>query len=305
MTTEQVVTSGLLVIDKPSGCTSQQAVSRVKHRLADEAGIAAKKLKVGHAGTLDPMATGVLVVGIGRATRLLGFIAGHGKQYLATIRLGHATTTDDAEGELVGQLADATRLTDEQIASAVGALTGDIEQVPSAVSAIKVDGKRAYALVRAGSPVELAPRAVTIDRFEVLARRVALFVDLDVIVDCSSGTYVRALARDLGAALRVGGHLTALRRTRVGAFNIEHAVPLDDATWANVIPLDDVAPRLFESMTVGGEVADDVSHGRALSIPVPADPTAVIGPTGQFLALYQREGDRSVPVAVFVDGAGE
>jgi len=297
---------GVLVIDKPPGCTSQQAVNRVKHRLADEAGISVKKLKVGHAGTLDPMATGVLVVGVGRATRLLGFIAGHGKQYMATIRLGQTTTTDDAEGEPVGEPLDATGLTDAVINAAIVGLTGDIEQVPSAVSAIKVDGKRAYALARAGLDVVLASRAVNVSRFEVLTRNdAAPFADLEVVVDCSSGTYIRALARDLGAELRVGGHLTALRRTRVGAFDIEAAVPLDDAAWANVSPLEDVAPRLFEVVTVGAGKAADVSHGRALEFTVPSNPTAVIGPAGEFLALYQPDGKRSVPLAVFVNGVGE
>jgi len=293
---------GVIVIDKPSGCTSQQAVNRVKHRLADEAGVAAKKLKVGHAGTLDPMATGVLVVGVGRATRLLGFISGHDKQYLATVRLGQSTTTDDAEGEPVGESLDATGLSDEAIATAIKTLTGDIQQVPSAVSAIKVDGKRAYALVRAGLDVELASRNVTVSSFEVLTRHdAAPFVDLDVVVDCSSGTYIRALARDLGAKLGVGGHLTALRRSRVGSFDIDASIPLDDAGWAHVTPLDDVAPRLFETVEVGASEAEDVAHGRALAVAIPSDPTAILGLTGKFLALYQPDGK---PLAVFVGGAG-
>ena len=313
---------GVIVIDKPSGCTSQQAVNHVKHRLADEAGIAAKKLKVGHAGTLDPMATGVLVIGVGRATRLLGFISGHDKQYLATVRLGQSTTTDDAEGEPLAEPVDvsmiltghaapvggtedcATGAMGSIVQDAMAALTGEIEQVPSSVSAIKVAGKRAYALVRAGAQVELKPRRVTVSLFRMLyAADEPPYVDLGVLVECSSGTYIRALARDLGAKLGVGGHLTSLRRYRVGKFAVDAAVPLDDADWAHVTPLDDIAPRLFTTVTVSETQAADVAHGRALSVAVSDDPTAVMGPAGEFLALYQPDGTRSVPLAVFVDGA--
>ena len=294
---------GLVVIDKPTGVTSQQAVSRVKHRLADEAGVPAKKLKAGHAGTLDPMATGVLVVGLGRATRLLGFILGHDKQYLATIRLGQATTTDDAEGEPLGPAVDAAGVTDEAISAGVAELTGSIQQVPSAVSAIKVGGQRAYALARAGQQFELSSRRVTVSRFEVLVRcDAAPFVDLDVVVDCSSGTYIRALARDLGQKLGVGGHLTALRRTRVGAFSIEAAVSPDAVDWAGVTSLEDAVPNLFATVTVGAREAADVSHGRALSVVLSANPSAVMGPAGEFLALYQPDGPQAVPLAVFVGG---
>ncbi|MCL2489139.1 MAG: tRNA pseudouridine(55) synthase TruB [Propionibacteriaceae bacterium] len=297
---------GLVVIDKPTGMTSQQAVNRVKHRLANEAGVPAKKLKAGHAGTLDPMATGVLVVGLGRATRLLGFILGHDKQYRATIRLGQATTTDDAEGEPLGPPIAAAGVTDAAISAGVAELTGDIQQVPSAVSAIKVDGKRAYTLARAGQQFELASRSVTVSCFEVLARRdAAPFVDLDVVVDCSSGTYIRALARDLGQKLGVGGHLTALRRTRVGAFDVEAAVPPDDVDWAGVTSLNDAVPNLFETVTIGAAEAADVSHGRPLGVVVPANPSAVMGPAGEFLALYQPDGKRCVPLAVFVGGGNQ
>jgi len=286
---------GIIVVDKPGGLTSQQVVSRIKRALGIK--------KVGHAGTLDPMATGVLVVGVGRATRLLGFIAGADKQYTATIRLGQATTTDDAEGEPIGEIVDATGLTDDAIAVGVVALTGDIEQTPSAVSAIKIAGKRAYAMVRAGESPQLAARDVTVSRFEVLRRHdVATFVDLDVIVDCSTGTYIRALARDLGTALRVGGHLTALRRTRVGRFEIAAAVPMDDATIVDVMDISAVARDCFAGVDVDSAWADDVAHGRPLPIVVQNKPTAVFGPSGQFLALYEPCDDHAVPLAVFVDG---
>ena len=287
-----MIESGVFVLDKPGGMTSQQVVSRVKRRLGVR--------KAGHAGTLDPMATGVLVVGVGRATRLLGYIAGSSKQYEATMRLGQATTTDDAEGEFVGEAVDATGLGDERIATAMARYVGEIEQVPSAVSAIKVDGKRAYARVRAGESVELKPRRVVVDRFELIRRQdVGGCVDLDVVVDCSSGTYIRALARDVGRDLGVGGHLTALRRTRVGRFDAP--VPLDELTWDDVEDLATAARLTFPVVTVDEAVAADIAHGRALAFGVEADPTAVLGPDGDLLALYRPDGMRSVPVAVLVE----
>src|SRR5665647_2332878 len=220
------MTSGLILIDKPQGWTSHDAVARTR-RLAGTR-------KVGHAGTLDPMATGLLILGINSSTRLLTYIVGLDKEYLATIRLGASTTTDDAEGEQLA-LAPAgavAALTPEAITAGIAALTGDIMQQPSAVSAIKVDGRRAYARVRAGEEVELAARSVTVHRFDVLAVRPGSHdgvpvLDVDVAVTCSSGTYVRALARDLGAGLGVGGHLTALRRTRVGGYRLDVARTLE------------------------------------------------------------------------------
>src|SRR4051794_22770254 len=215
---------GLVVVDKPAGWTSHDVVAKVR-RLAGTR-------RVGHAGTLDPMATGVLLLGLGHGTRLLTFLVGSDKSYAATIRLGASTVTDDAEGEVVAT-ADASSVDQAALASAVAALTGPIEQRPSAVSAVKVDGRRAYARVRAGEQVELAHRSVTVRRFEVLASRAAELdgvrcLDVDIEVEVSSGTYVRALARDLGARLGVGGHLTALRRTRVGPFGLEGARTLPD-----------------------------------------------------------------------------
>uniref|UniRef100_UPI000569E073 tRNA pseudouridine(55) synthase TruB n=1 Tax=Nocardia aobensis TaxID=257277 RepID=UPI000569E073 len=224
---------GLLIIDKDGGQTSHDVVARCRKIL--------RTRKIGHAGTLDPMATGVLVLGVERATKLLGLLSLTTKSYAATVRLGQATVTDDAEGEVLATIPAAhvadvdiadVDIADADIADAVAALTGDIEQVPSTVSAIKVNGERAYARARAGEQVELAARPVTVSRFDILSRRdidtgATTFVDLDVEVDCSSGTYIRALARDLGATLGVGGHLTALRRTRVGPFTLEHARTVD------------------------------------------------------------------------------
>jgi len=287
---------GLVVIDKPAGLTSQAVVSRCRRALGER--------KAGHGGTLDPMATGVLLVGLGKATRLLGYLAADRKTYRATIRLGQAMTTDDAEGEPVGESVDATGVDDAALEAAISAYRGPISQVPSSVSAIKVDGKRAYALVRAGQDVELKPRAVTIHRYDVLARRdCAPFVDLDVEVDCSSGTYIRALARDLGNDLGVGGHLTALRRTQVGAFAVADAVPLDEVAPADVIDTSEVARRCFPVVELSQSQATDVGFGRPLQIAVAEDPTAVLSPDGRLLALYRPDPERSGwarPVAVLI-----
>ncbi|MDR1431322.1 MAG: tRNA pseudouridine(55) synthase TruB [Propionibacteriaceae bacterium] len=285
--------SGLLVIDKPAGLTSQQVVSRVKRALGVR--------KAGHAGTLDPMATGVLVVGIGRATRLLGYLLGQDKQYRATIRLGMATVTDDAEGDPITAPTDATGLDAARIAQAMSGYLGEISQVPSAVSAVKVDGKRAYARVRAGEDVQLKARQVRLSRFDLLAcRKSPPFTDVDVLVDCSSGTYIRALARDIGNDLGVGGHLRALRRTQVGAFGLAAATGIPDpASPPALISLEECTRWLFDTLDVDAEAAADIRYGRAIGVRVPADPTAVFS-DGSFLALYRPAGGGSAPVAVFV-----
>lgn len=292
--------SGILVVDKPQGWTSHQVVGRCRRLLGTR--------KVGHAGTLDPMATGVLVVGVNRATRLLGHLALTSKTYTATIRLGQATNTDDADGEI--STADgAAGLTDDAIEAAIAPLRGDIVQVPSTVSAIKINGQRAYALARKGEDVQLAGRRVTVSRFDVVGSRDGAtgdvpVTDLDVIVDCSSGTYIRALARDLGSALGVGGHLTALRRTRVGGFELAAALAPADLTAdpprrPDLIGLADVARGNFSCVELDAGEARDVGYGRALQRPVPADPTALLF-GDELLALYRPEGERAVPVAVLV-----
>lgn len=288
--------SGLVVVDKPAGWTSHDVVGRVR-RLAGTR-------KVGHAGTLDPMATGVLVLGVNRATRMLGHLAGHDKEYEATIRLGESTTTDDAEGESVTR-ADASGLTLAQVREAAVPLTGDIAQVPSSVSAIKVDGKRAYARVRAGEQVELAARPVTVSRFDLDDLRPAPdgAIDVEAVVACSSGTYVRALARDLGAALGVGGHLTRLRRTRVGGLTLDVARTLDAlAEDFTVVGLDEAARASFPSVDLDEATAADVAYGRPLRgfMLGAAGPVAVFAPDGTFLALYEQDGADARPVAVFV-----
>jgi tRNA pseudouridine55 synthase len=297
MTSRLEPESGVVVIDKPAGWTSHQVVARIR-RIADTR-------KVGHAGTLDPMATGVLVIGIGKATRLLGYLALTEKTYEATIRLGIATVTDDAEGA-VTSTGGAPELTDDQIDVAVARLRGAQMQVPSAVSAIKINGVRSYAKVRSGQDVDLGPRPVIISKFEILDRRDldadgVPVVDLDVLVECSSGTYVRALARDLGTSLGTGGHLTALRRTRVGAFNLDQAQTLDVVEEKlRMMSLEDVVRSSFATLVVNDTQAKYIRNGRQLvGLTLPDRTTALLQPTGSFLALYRQEGPDAVAEAVF------
>jgi tRNA pseudouridine55 synthase len=256
--------------------------------------------RVGHAGTLDPMATGVLVIGVERATKILGLLTAASKSYAATIRLGQTTSTEDAEGELL-QAVSASHVTDEEIAAAVAGLRGDIEQVPSAVSAIKVQGRRAYRLIREGQAVELAARPVRIERFEVLdVRRQDELVDVDVEVDCSSGTYIRALARDLGAALGVGGHLTALRRSRVGRFGLDRARSLDELAEAPRLnlTLDEACLLMFPRRELSVDEARAASHGRSLS-PAGIDGVYAAGDAdGRVIALLRDEGRGTKSVVV-------
>ncbi|MCZ4534362.1 tRNA pseudouridine(55) synthase TruB [Gordonia terrae] len=284
--------AGLLVVDKPAGMTSHDVVSRCRKIFNTR--------RVGHAGTLDPMATGVLVVGIERATKLLGLLSLTTKSYTATIRLGASTTTDDREGEIL-DTADASGVLDADITTAMADLTGDIQQVPAKVSAIKVDGRRAHALVRTGADFDLAPRPVTVSRFELLdARRDAAFVDLDVAVDCSSGTYVRSLARDLGAALGVGGHLTELRRTAVGPFTLDHAWTLDDVRDEPRVSLDiDEAVKIsFPRRDIDDDEAESISQGRWLEPIGRKEIYVVVDPREQAIALIQEKGRRASSVMV-------
>ncbi|MGY3128444.1 tRNA pseudouridine55 synthase [Agrococcus sp. UYP33] len=271
---------GILLVDKPQGITSHTAVSRARRALGTR--------KVGHAGTLDPMATGLLILGVGPSTRLLTHMVGLDKTYTATIALGAATTTDDAEGEVTAT-TDASHLSESDLVAPMAALTGDIEQVPSSVSAIKVDGERAYARVRAGEQVELKARPVTVARFEVLAFRPGAIAEADVVVDCSSGTYIRALARDLGAALGVGGHLSALRRTRIGPFSVDGAPDADalpEAARDLLLPPAEAAARILPVATLDAERAADLANGRRTA--------ALEGESGIVAAVH---GDRLVGIA--------
>ncbi len=309
---------GLLLVDKPSGCTSHDVVGRLRRVLGTR--------RIGHAGTLDPMATGVLVVAVERSTKLLGHLALTDKTYLATVYLGRSSTTDDAEGELTASAGAGavTAVSDEDIGGQVRALTGPILQVPSSVSAIKVDGKRAYDLVRAGETVALAPRPVTITRFDILGpvRRDVDRIELDVLVECTTGTYIRSLARDLGAALGIGGHLTALRRTTVGPFVIGDAIDVygpegvpvrggprvevppefSEAVAAAVVPAARAVREAFPTREIDAILANDMRYGR----PVPA--VGVDGVYGLFhgqalLALVQESDGMARPRLVW-DPAG-
>ena len=283
---------GVVIVDKPAGITSHDVVARCRRFFGTR--------KVGHAGTLDPMATGVLVIGIERATKILGLLTTSAKSYAATIRLGQTTSTEDADGEVL-QTMSARHITDGQIDAAIAGLRGDILQIPSAVSAIKVAGKRSYQLAREGRPVELPARPVRVERFEVLnARRVGEFVDLDVEVDCSAGTYIRALARDLGNGLGVGGHLTALRRTRAGHFGLDQARTLEELGEDPRLSysLDEACLQSFPRRDLTADEALDVSHGRPLT---PAGIDGVYAATagdGRVIALLEDSGNRTKSVVV-------
>lgn len=286
---------GLVVVDKPAGITSHGVVARVRRLVGTR--------KVGHAGTLDPMATGVLVLGVDRATRLLGHLMLTEKGYDATIRLGVATTTDDAEGEVTATVA-ASHLDEATVREALAAFVGDIEQVPTAVSAIKVDGKRAYQRVRDGEEVALAARPVTVHSLDVhevsAAGEQGEHLDVEVSLRCSSGTYVRAIARDLGAALGVGGHLTALRRTAVGPYGLDVARTLEELEQdPAVLPLADAARAAFPGVDLDATSAGHVRVGRALELPLDGL-TGLFDPEGEFLALYEPREGLARPVAVFV-----
>ncbi len=284
--------AGLLVIDKAPGMTSHDVVARCRKAFGTR--------RVGHAGTLDPMATGVLVIGIERATKLLGLLSLTTKAYSATIRLGASTSTDDAEGEVL-QSAGTAAVADEQIYAGVAALTGDLQQIPAKVSAIKVDGRRAHALVRTGEEFELAARPVTVHSFAIREiRRTDGFIDVDADVECSSGTYIRSLARDLGAALGVGGHLTALRRTAVGPFTLDHARTLDEVGADPGVSLDiDAAAKLcFPHRAISDDEAESISQGRWLEPIGQAGIYTVVDPAGQAIALVQEKGRRAASVMV-------
>lgn len=300
--------SGLVIVDKPQGWTSHDVVGRMR-RLAGTR-------KVGHAGTLDPMATGVLVLGINKATRLLTYIVGTSKTYTATIRLGESTITDDAEGDVVLSRS-AAALGEQDIRSGVDRFKGEISQVPSSVSAIKVNGERSYARVRSGKDVQLAARPVTVHRFDVHGirrERGGEVIDVDVTVECSSGTYIRALARDLGEALGVGGHLTALRRTQVGPYTLEQARTLEQlAEQLEVLEISQAARALMPNRELTEAETAELSFGRRIAAgplagtpqaPTPEKPAAAFSPAGELVALLADGVSHAKPVLVFTPGVG-
>ncbi|WP_405661835.1 tRNA pseudouridine(55) synthase TruB [Streptomyces sp. RK9] len=300
MTKRSTTPDGLVIVDKPSGFTSHDVVAKMR-------GIA-KTRRVGHAGTLDPMATGVLVLGVERATKLLGHLALTEKEYLGTIRLGQATVTDDAEGEITSS-ADASGVKRDAVDAGIAKLSGAIMQVPSKVSAIKIDGKRSYARARQGEDFEIPARPVTVSSFQVYDIRDAVaedgtpVLDLVVSVVCSSGTYIRALARDLGADLGVGGHLTALRRTRVGPYKLDSAKTLDQLQEElTVMPVADAATAAFPRWDVDEKRARLLANGVRIDMPdeyTGAGPVAVFGPEDRFLVLAEESKGKAKSLAVF------
>ncbi|RWR22681.1 tRNA pseudouridine(55) synthase TruB [Microbacterium enclense] len=279
--------AGILLVDKPGGITSHDVVARARRALGTR--------KIGHAGTLDPMATGLLVLGVEGATRLLTYIVGADKTYEATILLGAATDSDDADGveTFRAGAAAVAAVTDDAITEGIAALTGEIDQVPSSVSAIKVQGRRAYDLARAGETVELKARRVTVSRFDVReTRREGATIALDVVVDCSSGTYIRALARDLGRALRVGGHLIALRRTRIGSFDVAAAASVDDIAEDALVTPATAAAVVVGAIAVGADEARDLRHGKRIDGGgrLTGERAAAIDPDGRLVGIVERRG---------------
>ena len=284
--------SGIALIDKQQGFTSHDVVAKLRKLLGTK--------KIGHAGTLDPMATGLLLMGVGAGTKLMQFLSGLDKTYLATIRLGASSSTDDAQGELE-ELRDASQVSREQLETEILKLTGNIEQVPSSVSAIKVDGKRAYDLVRAGEEVVLKSRRVTVSRFEIVGEPLVVdkYLDINVEVDCSSGTYIRALARDLGEALGVGGHLTALRRTRIGSFEVSNAreITQEPTLVTNL----EVLKTLMPEVAISQQQEIDLRHGKRLALEISG--TSCATANGRLVAVIEPVGSEVKSSVVFPEEA--
>ncbi|MEY2814338.1 MAG: hypothetical protein RIS05_86 [Actinomycetota bacterium] len=287
------MSDGFLIVDKDSGMTSHDVVAIARKALGTR--------KVGHAGTLDPMATGVLVLGFGNGTRLLQYITDGDKSYQGTLVLGASTVTDDHEGEVLTR-ADASSVADEEIRTVLASMVGTISQRPSSVSAVKIDGKRAYDRVRSGEVFELAARTITISSLSVLEiRHIDEYIEVDIDVTCSAGTFIRAIARDLGNELKVGGHLNALRRTRVAGFALDVATSVGDLKSKNfqTLGLTDVARRTFPARELTQEEVRELSFGRPLSPSVVTEIVAGISHDDQLIALLKNQADKAKPVAVF------
>jgi tRNA pseudouridine55 synthase len=296
------VPPSILLVDKPGGMTSHDVVARARRALSVR--------RIGHAGTLDPMATGLLVLGVGSATRLLGHLAGSDKTYVATIRLGQSTVTDDREGEVLAT-TPAGSVDDDAVRAALAAQTGPLRQVPSSVSAVKVGGRRSYDRVRAGEDVVLEPRAVTVHRLEVhgITRPTPDLVDVEVTVECTAGTYIRAIARDAGVALGVGGHLTTLRRTASGPFTTEEAAPVEDATAAlaagggrGVLGLAEAATAVFPARPVTTEEATALGYGQRVPATGAPGLAAAVDPRGRLVALLEDAGSTARVAVGFPPG---
>ncbi len=284
---------GFLVVDKAPAMTSHDVVAVARKALGTR--------KVGHAGTLDPMATGVLVLGFGNGTRLLQYITDGDKSYVATVVLGAATVTDDQEGEVISE-ADASKISDEEISSGLLKMVGEIQQRPSSVSAVKVAGERAYDRVRAGEVFELAARTITISSLDILdIRRQGSRIQIDIDVTCSAGTFIRAIARDLGNELKVGGHLSALRRTRVAGFSIDQAITFEALKGQDFKALDlsDVARQTFKVRELALDEVAELSFGRPLTLNASDEIFAALSPDNRLIALLKNEIGKAKPIAVF------
>lgn len=284
---------GFLVVDKAPAMTSHDVVAVARKSLGTR--------KVGHAGTLDPLATGVLVLGFGSGTRLLQYITDGDKSYLATIVLGAATVTDDREGEVISE-ADASSISEQQIREGLAKMEGEIEQRPSSVSAVKVRGERAYDRVRAGEIFELAPRKITISSLDILdIRRIGTRTEIDIDVTCSAGTFIRAIARDLGSELKVGGHLSALRRTRVAGFTLDQAITFEALKSQDFVPLaiSDVARQTFRVRELSQDEVTELSFGRPLTLNNSEEIFAALSLDNRLIALLQNQSGQAKPIAVF------
>ena len=281
------VEHGFLVIDKPSGLTSHDVVARLRRRLSTK--------QVGHAGTLDPMATGVLVIGVNNATKFLQYIVTGKKRYKAKIRLGISTISDDKDGEVISA-ADWSNITDQNIESELKNFVGTINQVPSSVSAKKIDGERAYNLVREGKQVELSPKEVTIDQIEILSINRNQHLDVEIDVICSAGTYIRAIARDLGLALHVGGHLIELRRTEVSPFSIEES---GDIEIASLLPLSSEIAKFMKTRSLSFEEIAEIRFGRRIAESETLGPVAGVSPSGDVVAILENREGKAQPITVF------
>lgn len=279
---------GFVIIDKPAGITSHDVVARLRKKLGTK--------RVGHAGTLDPMATGVLVLGINNATKFLQFITDGKKRYQATIRLGQATTTDDREGEILNT-ASTEGITDDAINSGLMKQVGMIMQVPSKVSAIKIAGERAYDLVRQGKEVEIPARQVEITSIDVLKIKRNEFIDIDIDVMCSAGTYIRSIARDLGESLSVGGHLISLRRTLVSPFDLSDCSSLDEPT---IRPLAQAISAVLPLRTIDMNEVQELKYGRALTKSEFEGTGVAIAPNGEVAAILENREYGAQPLSVFV-----
>lgn len=279
---------GFVIIDKPAGITSHDVVAKLRKTLGTK--------QVGHAGTLDPMATGVLVLGVNKATKFLQYITQGRKAYQAQIRLGQVTTSDDAQGEITST-SDTSNVSDQEIRDFLATQIGRIMQVPTKVSAIKINGQRAYDLVREGKEVDIPARQIDIYKLDVIEIKHGEFLDIEISVECSAGTYIRSIARDLGSSLGVGGHLISLRRGLVAPFLLSDCSAIESPV---IRPLADEISKVMRVRDVDLQEVKELSFGRALSASSTDGPVVALAPDGQVAAILENREHGAQPVAVFI-----